>query len=132
MGRFVDLSRPITDDEREYLMSRSREGEVEVNDRQFGHLKPEEKEAEQDQAELDHQEEEAERKAFEAAVEDADAQSFPEWIVDKVEPLTVNQLRTALAKRGLDKDGLKPELQVRLAEWLEEQEKLKASEDTNG
>lgn len=132
MGRFIDLSRPITDDEREYLLARSREGEVTVNDRQFGHLEEGQKINAQIQAQEDEQAEEEERKAFDDAVNAAEEDSFPAWIVDKIEPLTVAQLRTALAKRGLEALGEKIELQIRLADFLEEQDKRKANEDVNG
>ena len=132
MGRFIDLSRPITDDEREYLLSRSREGEVVVNDRQFGHLEEGAKLNAQIQAKEDEEFEEEERKAFQDAVDASEEDSFPAWIVDKVEPLTVAQLRTALSKRGQDTEGEKLELQTRLAEFLEEQAERKANEDVNG
>ena len=132
MGRFVDLSRPITEDERAYLLSRSREGEVMVNDRQFGNLDESEKLNRQAQAVADHEEEEADRKAFQAAVDQADAESFPAHIVDKVEPLTLAQLRTALEKRKQSTEGERPELQVRLAEFLEAAEARKNTEDVNG
>lgn len=132
MGRFIDLSRPITDDERAYLLSRSREGEVTVNDRQFGHLEEGAKKSAQIQAQDDADFEEEERRAFEDAVNASEEDSFPSWIVDKVEPLTVAQLRTALAKRGQDTEGEKLELQTRLAEFLEEAAKKKEAEDVNG
>lgn len=132
MGRFIDLSRPITDDERAYLLSRSREGEVTVNDRQFGHLEDGQKLNAQIQAQDDAEFEAEERRAFEDAMDAAEADAFPVWIVDKVEPLTVAQLRTALAKRGQDTEGDKLELQTRLAEFLEEAAKKKEAEDVNG
>lgn len=121
MGRHIDLSRPLSDEDREYLMSRSREGEVIVNDRQFGGLSDDERTEVQEEFDKNETKDQEERKRFQDAIEDENANSYPWELVDKVEPLTLNQLRSALKKRDLSVEGNKDELRVRLITFLEEQ-----------
>lgn len=127
MGRKIDLTRPLSAEDRAYLMERSREGDVAVNERQFGSLS----EAEQDEERSEHDaNEEADQKAqedFEAAIKQQEEESYPEHLVAKVEPLTLNQLKAALKKRKLDATGDLDALRVRLIEFLEEQDEKKAT-----
>lgn len=129
MGRFVDLSKPLSAEDREYLLARSREGEVEVNDRQFGDLSKAQKAKETKEADEAAAEEAARLEAEKKAEEEFEANAYPEHLVAKVEPLTVVQLRAALKKRGQETSGDKDELRLRLIDYLEEQEKAKAEKE---
>jgi hypothetical protein len=125
MGRSIDLSKPLSEEDRAFLASRARTAEIVTNDRQFAHLSEEDRE----EAISTHDEEDAKEKAdqaaWEQALQDADENSFPEHLVEKVAPLSVNQLKTALKKRGQPTTGDKEELQLRLVTFLEQAEKDK-------
>lgn len=125
MGRFIDLDKPLSDDDRAYLIERRREAEVVVNDRRFGDLTKKAKAEEAKRVDQDRAAQEAEDAALDEAIAAEEEDSYPPHLVDKVFPLTVTQLRTALKKRNLDATGNKEDLQIRLIEYLEEQEKAK-------
>ena len=125
MGRFVDLSKPLSDEDREYLIERRREDEIRFNDAEFGDLKDKDKKAVSEQHDSDVKEDKAEQEAYEKALAEADEEGYPEHLVEKVEPLTVAQLRAALKKRDLETSGDKEELRIRLIEFLEEKDKEK-------
>lgn len=128
MGRFIDPNKPLTDEDRQYLNERSRNDEVIVNDRQFGHLNEDDKQGERDEYDASEKVEQEERKRFQDAMDDENANSYPWELVDKVDPLTENQLKVALKKRNLEVGGTKSEMQVRLVVFLEEQEIQKEAE----
>ena len=115
MSKVVDLTRPITDEEREYLMTRARESEVEANDRQFGHLKDAERRNLQDRAEEADAEEAAIAEAYE------EGEEFDPELVAQVAPLTVKELEARIKKLGHKPDGDKETLQIQLLEILETQ-----------
>lgn len=125
MGRKIDLDRPLSAEDRAYLEARSRHGEIAANDRQFGHLSDDEREGVTAQAEADQEYDAAEAKAFAAAQARDEEESFPDHLVEKVAPLGTSELRAALRKRKLDDSGEKAELQIRLLQYLEEQEKAR-------
>jgi len=113
----IDLSRPLTDAEKEWLYTRpGGRAQVAVNDRQFGHLSEEERSALQVSHRAD-MEDEAEREAAFRREEDEDG--FDEEDIAKVAPLRVDELRAWLKKKGLDQTGSKEDLQVRMLEKLE-------------
>lgn len=111
----VDLTRPITDEEREYLMARAREDEVVVNDRQFGHLKDAEKRKLRQTAEDDDLEEAEFQSQFDYDEED----TFDPELVAQVAPLTVKELKARITKLGEKPKGNREDLQVQLLELLE-------------
>lgn len=111
----VDLTRPITDEEREYLMARAREDEVVVNDRQFGHLKDAEKRKLRQTAEDDDLEEAEFQSQFDYDEED----TFDPELVAQVAPLTVKELKARITKLGEKPQGNREDLQVQLLELLE-------------
>lgn len=111
----VDLTRPITDEEREYLMARAREDEVVVNDRQFGHLKDAEKRKLRQTAEDDDLEEAEFQSQFDYDEED----TFDPELVTQVAPLTVKELKARITKLGEKPQGNREDLQVQLLELLE-------------
>lgn len=128
----MDLSKPLSDEDREYLIERRREDEIRLNDAEFGNLDDSEKDEVSKQHDRDVADEEAEKKEqadAEAALAEADEEGYPEHLVEKVEPLTVAQLRAALKKRDLDTSGDKEELRIRLIEFLEEKDKEKSDAD---
>lgn len=115
MSKQVDLTRPITDEEREYLKLRAREDEIVVNDRQFGHLKDAEKRKLRQGAEQDDQEE----AEFQAQFDYEEDEAFDPELVAQVAPLTVKELKARITKLGEKPQGHREDLQVQLLELLE-------------
>ena len=115
MSKFIDLSRPITDEEREYLKLRAREDDIIANDRQFGHLKDAEKRKLRQGAEEDDQEE----AEFQSQFDYDDEDTFDEELVAQVAPLTVKELKARITKLGEKPQGNREDLQVQLLELLE-------------
>lgn len=111
----VDLTRPITDEEREYLMARAREADVVVNDRQFGNLKDAEKRKLRQAAENDDLEE----AEFQAQFDYDEGDEFDPELVAQVAPLTVKELKARITKLGEKPQGNREDLQVQLLELLE-------------
>lgn len=128
MGRYVDLDKPLSDEDRAYLVDRRREDEIKINDARFGDLSKKERKAASDQHDEDVAEEAAEQEALEAAGAQDEEESYPEHIVEKIAPLNLTQLRQAAKKRGLETTGSKEELRIRLCDYLEAQEKKKQEE----
>lgn len=115
MSKFVDLSRPITDEERAYLQSRAREDDIIANDRQFGHLKDAEKRKLRQGAEEDDREE----AEFQAQFDYDEGDEFDPELVAQVAPLTVKELKARITKLGEKPQGHREDLQVQLLELLE-------------
>lgn len=115
MSKQVDLTRPITDGEREYLKLRAREDEIIANDRQFGHLKDAEKRKLRQGAEQDDLEEEEYQSQFDQDEDDA----FDPELVAQVAPLTVKELKARITKLGDKPQGNREDLQIQLLELLE-------------
>lgn len=115
MSKFVDLSRPITDEERAYLQSRAREGDIIANDRQFGRLKDAEKRKLRQGAEEDDQEE----AEFQAQFDYDEGDEFDPELVAQVAPLTVKDLKARITKLGEKPQGNRDDLQIQLLELLE-------------
>lgn len=115
MSKFVDLSRPITDEERAYLQSRAREDDIVANDRQFGNLKDAEKRKLRQGAEEDDREE----AAFQAQFDYDEGDEFDPELVAQVAPLTVKDLKARITKLGEKPQGNREDLQVQLLELLE-------------
>ena len=90
MSRQVDLSKPLSDEDRAYLESRGRRWQILNNDRMF-----------------------ANREGSDAAPQRRSEED--EW-ADEVRELTVDELKTELAARELSTSGNKAELQKRLIE----------------
>lgn len=115
MSRHVDLSRPITDEEREYLRIRAREDDIIANDRQFGHLKDAQKRKLRGEAEdADHEEAE-----FQAQFDYEEDDEFDPELVAQVAPLTVKDLKARITKLGAKPQGNRDDLQIQLLELLE-------------
>lgn len=117
MSKQVDLSRPITDEEREYLRIRAREDDIIANDRQFGHLKDAEKRKLRGEAE-DADQEEAE---FQAQFDYDEEDEFDPELVAQVAPLTVKDLKARITKLGEKPQGNRDDLQIQLLELLDAQ-----------
>lgn len=115
MSKFVDLSRPITDEERAYLQSRAREDDIVANDRQFGNLKDAEKRKLRQGAEEDDREE----AEFQAQFDYDEGDEFDPELVAQVAPLTVKDLKARITKLGEKPQGNREDLQVQLLELLE-------------
>lgn len=117
MSKQVDLSRPITDEERKYLRIRAREDDIIANDRQFGHLKDAEKRRLRGEAE-DADREEAE---FQAQFDYDEEDEFDPELVAQVAPLTVKDLKARIEKLGEKPKGNRDDLQIQLLELLDAQ-----------
>lgn len=115
----IDLTRPLTEDEKEWLVTRpGGKSSIAVNDRQFGHLSDEERSALQ-VSHAEDVEDEADRLRAYLQEEDEDGEGFDPEDVGKVAPLTVTELRAWLKKKGQDQTGSKEELQIRMLEKME-------------
>ena len=119
MSRNIDLSRPLLEEEKEYLRERAREGEVTVNERQFAGVTEAQARALREDAASDEKDEAQRRVEFAKEQEEIEEDSFDPEDEAKVAPLTVKQLRAALTKQGLETGGDKEELQLRLLEHYE-------------
>lgn len=118
MSRYVDLRKPISDEDRAYLMSRSREGDVAVNDRMFKDRPEDEVAARVSQANQDDEDE----------IEDAELVQ-DQADLDFVNSLKTGELRVQLEARGLDKTGSKADLMQRLLAALAAED---AEDDEDG
>ena len=121
MGRYIDLNKPLTKEDREYLMSRAQEGDVVVNDRRFAGLSAEEKAELSGEVDQDKADYESDREAFERQVEEENDTEFDDDILDYVSALNYNEVRQALAKLELDSKGTKEEVYSRLLNHLQDE-----------
>lgn len=117
MGKSIDLNKPLTQDEREYLESRRRIGDIAANDRRFGHLSDSDKSSARKQVDSDNAEDDAEQEAIRQNEEEADV--YDDDLVDQVLPLKTADLRSQLGKLGLETGGKKDDLRMRLLEHLQ-------------
>lgn len=102
MGRIVDSSRPYTDEEKAYLLTRSGgEGLISVNDRKFSHLTEENRAILLGRTLEDEEKEKKIEEQLKKIEEDDEKDSYHEDDIEYVEDLTVAQLRAALEKEGL-------------------------------
>jgi hypothetical protein len=90
MSRQIDLTQKLSDEDREYLLSRGRRHQVIVNDRQF-----------------------ANEDASSPAPQDSKTSEDPEW-ADQVNELTTDELKDELSNRGLPTTGNQETLRKRL------------------
>lgn len=120
MGRYIDPNKPLSDEDRAFLMSRAREDEVRTNDRIFGHLNQEDKDLIRNEVDEDNEEDKRHAaEEFKKLVEDEDS-SFDEDLVQRVEQLVTRELRLELSALGEPVDGKKAELQDRLLNRLQD------------
>lgn len=112
MSRYVDLRKPLSDDDREYLESRARIGDILANDRQFADLTPAQTRKATAEADADAKAQ-AEEDAEVAEAEEV-ASQWSQDALAKVLPLKVAELKDSLSKFGLSTSGDKSDLQVRL------------------
>lgn len=133
MSRFIDPNRPLTEEDRAYLRSRSAEEVITVNDRRFASVvedlagddaTDDQREAALDAVREDFDEDERsdqeEREAILDANEEEEDDSFDEDILEEILPLKATELRARLKMEGLATGGDKEELQFRLAEFLQD------------
>lgn len=103
MSRRIDLQRPLTEEEKQHLLTRANGRQlIQINERQFAGLSAKQKDevratAARDEEQL-RKEEEARRKAEDA--QDDEDSYHPEDIAQVAE-LTVAELRQRLSKAGL-------------------------------
>ncbi|UVT31713.1 hypothetical protein SEA_PATOS_17 [Gordonia phage Patos] len=121
MSRFIDDNKPFTEEDIEYLQTRS-DGEyrISLNQARFGDLSDEEKSEVASQKDADDEFDAQEDAEIEQAIADSELE-FDDDVIAKVEPLSYNELRQAAKKHDLDASGTKEELQDRLLEFYQEQ-----------
>lgn len=126
MSRYIDHDKPYSDDDIEYLKTRSG-GDylIEVNETRFGSLSKKEAREASKQKDDDDQHDADELQQLED--EQGDPIPFDDDVIDRVEPLSYNQLRQAASKANLDAGGTKEELQDRLLNFYQDQK-----DGTNG
>lgn len=116
----IDDNRPFTDEEKEWLLrddSSSNKQRIAVNDRRFGHLTDEEKDALRQRA---AQDEATTFAVVQQQVAQAENDFHPEDYA-KVLPLDMAGLREALKREGQDDSGDDmQELQLRLLEYYDD------------
>lgn len=117
----IDDNRPFTEEQKKWLLrdgASAAKDRIKVNDRRFGHLSEEEKDALRERADSDDQKTVA---AIEAQMA-AEAADFHPEDYAKVLPLDMPSLREALKREGLSDEGDEfAELQLRLLEHYDDQ-----------
>lgn len=119
MSRYIDHDKPMSEEDKAYLRTRSG-GEylIEINERRFGHLSDAERDEVTKQVDDDDQFDADEESAHQ---EELDAlPDFDEDVIEKVAPLSFNQLRQKATKLGLGGDGTKDELQDKLLNYYQD------------
>lgn len=132
MSRQIDLTRPPTEEELEYLSTRAGGDDLlKVAERKFGGLSEEEREELRAENEADHQDDAERLAAAQQQAQEEEDDAFDEEDVAKVAPLTVPELKEKLKKVGVkySKEDNKDDLQVLLLEYLEA-ERLGLHKDT--
>lgn len=101
MSRQIDHTRPYTDEEKAYLLTRANgEDLIKINDRRFAGVDDSQREALRLQAERDDANDDAERRAALQEYED-DPDAYHPDDIETVENMTTKQIREVLAKVGL-------------------------------
>lgn len=114
-GKIV-LTRPLTDEEKEWLLTRAGgQDTIDANERAFGGLSEEQREALRSEADADSEEEQRRQAEFNAGDEDG----FSQELLAQVMPLSVAELKAWLKKNGIEQDGTVEDLQLRMLEALE-------------
>lgn len=119
MSRFIDHDKPYSQDDIDYLNTRSG-GDylIQVNHERFGSLSDEEKAEAVDLVDKAYAHDENEDREFQ---EELDAiPDFDDDVVDKVAPLTYKQLQQACSKLNLGANGTKEDLQDKLLNYYQD------------
>jgi hypothetical protein len=117
MSRNFDQNRPFTEEEKEWLRSRSHgASEIRINDARFGHLSEDEKEELRKEFDADAEadaEEEARRRQEEE-------EEFDEEDLDYVSQLKTTEVKAKIREAGFEPEGTKAnELKFQLLEILD-------------
>lgn len=112
MSRYIDHGKPLSEADKEYLLTRSG-GDLLIaeNEAKFGHLSEDEAQEVSDQKSADDEHDENElAEALEGQEEPLD---YDDDVIDRVSPLSFNELRQAVKKAGLKTEAnvTKEELQ---------------------
>lgn len=112
MARIVDDSRPYTDEEKAFLLTRSGgDSLIAINDRQFAHLSEEKRAVLQGRSIESEKKEAAIQEKLEAQAKADSEDSYHDDDIAKVEPMTIAQLQQALEEEGLSPDVTKADKQ---------------------
>lgn len=102
MSRVVDDTRPYTDEEKEWLLTRANGAElIKVNERRFSHLSSKQKEALSNRVLEDEKKEQEIQSEIQKQIKEEEENSYHPEDVAAVQPLTIAQLRERLEKEGL-------------------------------
>ena len=114
MSKVIDDSRPYTDEEKEWLLTRA-DGEelIKINDRRFSHPSDAQKKKLSERVLSDAQKEAQIQAAIAEQQKQDEEDSYHEDDIAAVQPLTIAQLRERLEKEGVratvtEKDKLDP------------------------
>lgn len=122
MSVAIDPNRPYSDEEKDWLLTRSHGADaIRINDRQFGHLSDEEKAELRGEHLVDVLTDEEEELHREAEEKQAEEDGFHPDDEALVAPLKLPGLKAQLKKLGLETHGDKDDLQLRLLEHLDAQ-----------
>lgn len=109
MGRYIDSNEPLSDEDRDFLLSRGRGDEVRLNDLKFGEggagASPTGPDGDEDDEETEYQTDDGD-----------DGDEYDPADVDRIGKMKVDDLRYELAGMGQPTDGNKADLQNRLIE----------------
>ena len=105
MGRRIDLSRPLSDEDKAYLRSRARGYQVDLNEKLFAHLGEDGRQALREEMEAGDAEEERANAELIAQLEEEG--EFDEDLILQVSRYDVNLLRQKLKDLG-EEDSLQP------------------------
>lgn len=113
--KYVDLDKPLSHEDREFLILWGRVLDVQKNEARFGALSDEEKSAVSNQVDEDR---ETDRKRFTI---DGEPSDFDEDLIELVENLDTGEIRAGLDKAQLDHSGELDAIQERLLNHLQDE-----------
>ena len=119
MSRFIDHDKPYSQEDIDYLNTRSG-GDylIEVNQRKFGSLSEEDRLAVVDQVDSDDNHDDEQDAILQGELDALP--DFDEDVIEKVAPLSFNELRQQATKLKLGGDGTKDELQDKLLNYFQD------------
>lgn len=102
MSRFIDPDRPYTEEEKQYLLSRSSgPALIAVNERKFAHLDEERRKALTNRVDEDAEKERQIEEEIDRQMAEEEEDSYHQDDIDAVAPLNIAQLRAKLEAEGL-------------------------------
>lgn len=121
MARYIDHDKPLSEDDKTYLLTRS-DGKylIEINEARFEDLTEKEKDRKVSELDADREADADDEAAFQESLADAEL-PYDDDVIAKVEALEYNEIRQALSKANLDASGKREELEDRLLAHLQKE-----------